>query len=304
MDSKDSQSLSQAPAAPPVAVILVHYGSAAVTRRCLQSLAGIETASHRVFVVDHGPHPGLAEALEGAHPKVEILSAHANPGFGAGCNLGAKAALDAGAQALWFLNNDATLDTPVLEAMGALARSNPRIGLWGTHQVDGDRRLGADRQPEWFSRGLSFAPHHLTPGASPLGPRESLSGASLFLTRAAWETIGPWPERYFLYWEDAAWCRQTLDAGLGLALADLTVIHPRGTTTGRHSATTLYYGARNALLFHRQIHPTTWFERWTMGLDFLQKRFFRGQWHYLHPIAAGVLDALRTPPREGRREFP
>ncbi|MBI3132577.1 MAG: glycosyltransferase family 2 protein [Acidobacteria bacterium] len=282
----------------------MHYGNAAVTRRCLQSLARIETGSHRVIVVDHGPDPGLAKALEDAHPSVEILSAHGNPGFGAGCNLGAKAALEAGAQALWFLNNDATLDTPLLEAMGALARSYPEIGLWGTHQLDGDQRLGADRQPEWFSRGVAFHPRPIEDGARALGPCESLSGASVFLTRAAWETVGSWPERYFLYWEDAAWCRQALDAGLGLALTDLTVIHPRGTTTGRHSARTLYYGARNGLLFHRQIHPNAWLKRWIMGLNQLQKRFFRGQWHYLPPIAAGVWDALKTPPREGRRELP
>lgn len=304
MDSKDRPSLSQAPGAPSVAVILVHYGNPEVTRRCLHSLAHTETTPHVAIVVDHGPGPGLAEALRGAHPHLRILPALHNPGFGAGCNLGAQAALAGGAQALWFLNNDATLETPILASLKALARQHPQIGLWGTHQQDGDRHLGADRQPTWFSRGQKSDPAHPIPGARSLEPGESLSGASIYLTRAAWEAIGPWPECYFLYWEDAAWCRQALDAGFGLALTELTVTHPRGTTTGRHSPRTLYYGARNALLLHRQIHPEAGFRRWLMGLDYLQKRFFRGQWHYLHPIAAGIRDALKSPPRTGPREFP
>ncbi len=287
-----------------MAVILVHYGTAEVTRRCLLSLACTETTPHTAIVVDHGPDPGLAEALHNAHPHLTVLPALHNPGFGAGCNLGAKAALEAGAQALWFLNNDATLETPLLATLGALAERFPQVGLWGTHQLEGGRRLGTDAQPAWFAKGLEALPTVLMPGARALGPRESLSGASIYLTRSAWQTIGPWPERYFLYWEDAAWCRQALEAGLGLALTDHAVIHPRGTTTGRHSPRTLYYGARNALLLHREIHPESSFRRWLMALDLLQKRFFRGQWAYLHPLALGVRDALLGTPRTGPREFP
>ncbi len=302
--TKDDSSLAHTPPRPGVAVVLVHYGDPGVTRRCLESLARLEPHPHWVVVVDHGPGPGLDAALEGAHPAVEVLRAWHNPGFGAGCNLGADRALSQGAEALWFLNNDATLSRPILGDLLRDAQAFPEVGLWGTHQVEGSLLLGADRQPAWFGRGLTPPAPSLPSGYRNLTARETLSGASLLLTRGAWQAIGPWPEWCFLYWEDAAWCRQAVEAGQALALSEASVDHLRGTTTGRHSARTLYYGARNALLLHRQIHPRATLERLLLGFDFLQKRFFRGQWSYLPPIWKGIRDALRTIPRTGRRDLP
>jgi GT2 family glycosyltransferase len=43
-----------------------------------------------------------------------------------------------------------------------------------------------------------------------------LSGACLLVRRAAWEEVGPLDERFFLFWEDADWCRQCRHAGWGV----------------------------------------------------------------------------------------
>lgn len=281
------------------AVVLVHYGAFEVTRACLASLARHETLPHLAIVVDHGPNPGLERALEGVHPHLRVLTAHHNPGFGAGCNLGAALAWESGAEAVWFLNNDATLEGPLLEALTTLGTRFPAVGLWGTHQVEGGRKLGADRHPRWFACPSEAPPHPPIEGVRFLDPEESLSGASVLVTRAAWEAIGPWPEWCFLYWEDAAWCLQVRAQGKLLALSEGGVSHSRGTTTGRRSPRTIYYGARNALLLHRQLHPAHGATRLLMAFDLLQKRFFRGQWGHLRPTWRGVRDALRTPPRTG-----
>ena len=280
------------PGATAPAVVLVHYGEPGTTRRCLQSLAQHEVFPHRVIVVDHGPSNALASALDGAHPYLQILSHHDNPGFGAGCNLGAVAGFQNGAEGVWFLNNDAVVEAPMLEELVALARCCPEVAFWAHTQREAGHRIGADLQPSWYA--LPQAPLPAAPeGCRFLGPRESLSGASLFLSRSQWEHVGPWPEDFFLYYEDAAYCHRAHRLGLPLALLDRAIRHERGTTTGRRSPLTVFYGVRNRLFLHRQIHPEACLTRFLMGLDGLQKRFFQGRWSLLRPTLDGWLAAAK-----------
>ncbi|MBI4913335.1 MAG: glycosyltransferase family 2 protein [Acidobacteria bacterium] len=277
--------------APLPTVVLVHFGDPNLTLGCLQTLATVEREPHRVVVADHGPSPGLAAVDLAPFAGLLRLEDFSNPGFGAGCNRAAEAAFAAGAPAVWFLNNDARLEEPLLGALLGQARRHPQVALWGTHQVEGGRRLGADRQPGWYSRGARAVSVPGLQGGCVLPPGESLSGASLFVTREAWERLGPWPESHFLYYEDAAWCLRAHRAGLPLVLLDQAVIHTRGTTTGRKSAGTTFYGTRNRLrlLAAQGSRPEVFLE----GLYLLQRRFFRGQWSLLVPTWRGIRAALQ-----------
>jgi len=275
------------------AVVLVHFGAPDLTRRCLACLAAVETEPHRVVVVDHGPGPGLEAALAGVHPHCRILANPANPGYGAGCNQGAHFAFGEGAEAVWFLNNDATLERPTLGRLLALARAHPGVALWGTQQRDGDRVLGADLQAPWFGRGLTVVPAGLPPGCRQLAARESLSGASILVTRQQWQRLGPWPDDLFLYLEDTAWCRRAHALGLPLAMVELPVTHPRSSTIGRRSPLSIFYGVRNQLRLHRQWHPGARAARLGLALHLLQKRLFQGQWGLLGHTLRGILAGTR-----------
>lgn len=281
----------------PVAVVLVHYGRPEVTRACLASLAELEPVPHTAVVVDHGPSPGLQGCLASAHPDLRVLTDLGNPGFGAGCNRGALEAFDHGAHAVWFLNNDARLAGPMLGLMLTQAQKHPEVVLWGTHQQHGARRLGCDRQPTWFARGEP-APIGGLSGGRILSSRESLSGASIFLTRAAWDRLGPWPETFFLYYEDAAWCQRAHEAGQAMVLLDEAVLHDPGTTTGRRSTLTLFYGTRNQLLLRTKNAGRSRLDFLLGAAYLLQRRFFRGHFRALRPVLEGCLAAWRG--EEGR----
>src|SRR5207253_6500373 len=80
-----------------VAAVVVHYGDPAPTRRCLDSLDGID----EVILVDQPPQ------LFGEHPRVTTrIATDANIGFAAACNRGV-AATDA--EFVLLINNDAVL---------------------------------------------------------------------------------------------------------------------------------------------------------------------------------------------------
>jgi GT2 family glycosyltransferase len=290
-----------APSTPPnheqdtAAVVLVHYGDPAVTKRCVASLAAEERQPHRIYIADHDPGTRLEETLADLHPGVRILPRD-NLGFGPGCNAAADWAFREGAQWVWFLNNDATLPGPVLSCLIELSKRHPEVGLWGTLQLDGQRCIGTDRLPRWFGAPPgtpSFAPLPLEPGLQRLGPEETLSGASILVTRAAWERLGPWPEWCFLYWEDVIWGLRAHQKGIPAVMTELAVIHPRNTTVGRHSALSTYYGVRNELLLHADLWPSRHGTRLLHGLHILQKRLFQGNWGMLGPAFRGILDARK-----------
>lgn len=274
-------------------MVLVHYGAPDLTLRCLRSLAALEPEPHRVIVVDHGPLPGLEEALRGAHPCLTVVPEPANRGYGAGCNLGAALAFQEGAELVWFLNNDAILDRATLATLAELAREHPGIALWGTGQQDGDRLLGADWQPAWCEGPVAAPSRPLPHPCRQLQGRETLSGASILIAREHWEALGPWPEDYFLYLEDTAWCLRAHRLGLPLALSGLAVIHRRSSTIGRHSRLATFYGVRNQLRLHRTLHPHRQAGRLALALHLLQKRLVQGRWSLLPHVVRGILAAFR-----------
>jgi GT2 family glycosyltransferase len=263
----------------------------------LQALACHESFPHRAIVVDHGPGDGLTAALAGIHPNLLLAPSHENPGFGAGCNLGAEKAFAEGAEGVWFLNNDAVVESPMLEELFTLSRAHPEVAFWAHTQFEHGHHVGADRHPAWYEVSQPCLPSP-PEGCRYLTPRESLSGASLFVSRRQWERIGPWPSHFFLYYEDAAYCHRAHRMGLPLALLDRAVLHERGTTTGRRSPLTVFYGVRNQLLLHQELHPHRHAARLFMGLDLIQKRFFQLRWALLRPTLRGILAAAAG--RHGR----
>ena len=275
-----------------LAVILIHFGDPELTARCLRSLAERESCPHRAIVVDHGPHRGLAEALAGLHPHLTILPDPANPGYGPGCNRGAAQALAEGAQGLWFLNNDVTLPGPVLADLAELARRHPAVALWGTHLRDGRILRGVDRQSFAWAQGPTPAVGPLPGGCQVLGPRETLCGASIYLSCQAWERLGPWPEDYFLYLEDTAWCMRAHRAGLPMVITGLVVDHVRSSTVGIRSRLAIFYGVRNQLRLHRELRPWAGPRRLLRAMHLLQKRFFQGRWGLLAPTLLGLAAAF------------
>ncbi|MCX6549255.1 MAG: hypothetical protein NTW40_14615, partial [Acidobacteria bacterium] len=124
-----------------------------------------------------------------------------------------------GAPGVWFLNNDAEPQGPLLQELLDRSGQHPEVACWAHTQLDQGRPIGADEHPAWFATALPPYPPPPS-GCRFLGPRESLSGASLYLTREAWEAVGPWPEGYVLYFEDAALCRRAHALGRPLALLD------------------------------------------------------------------------------------
>lgn len=236
-------------------IVTVNYRTAETTIRAIErALADIGDLDAAITVVDNASGDGSLERLRAAAergawgPRVSVLDAGKNGGFGAGNNLAMRAALgtEDPPDYVYLLNPDAFVHPGCLRAIVAFMDAHPAVGIAGTriHDEDGDEHPSAFRFPTVISeleRGLRLgvATKLLarwvvwmgTPAAT--GRVEWVSGASCVLRREMLQSVGFFDEDFFLYFEETDLCRRATEAGWEIwFLAEACVEHIQGVSTG------------------------------------------------------------------------
>lgn len=236
---------------PPrrIAAVVVSYRAPTRAVAAVRALARSRRALDQVLVVDNG---GADAARLGRElPAATVIATTRNLGFAGGANVGLRAALEAGADAVLLVNDDAALAPDALEALER-ALDAPGVGIVAPALVRPDERVE--------SLGLSFAPwsgrlRELGRGAvwAPTAagaPREvdAASACVLLVARAVLEAVGLFDEGYFFYFEDLDLCLRVRQAGWRVVVEPRAVAHHEGSATiGRRSARRLYLAVRGHL---------------------------------------------------------
>lgn len=195
-----------------VAIIVVNWNGAEQTAECLRSLLALNHARQStIVVVDNGSTDGSARRLRAGFPSVDVLALPANAGYAGGCNAGVRYLRQRGAEYVWLLNNDTSIEPDALDALlDAAARRRraifaPKIL---TRSADGAVSIwsagGGLRRP-------SLARRLRGEGARPDAYGDAAevrwaSGCSLFAASEVFDAAGLMDERYFMYLEDVDWC--------------------------------------------------------------------------------------------------
>ncbi|HEY7071380.1 MAG TPA: glycosyltransferase family 2 protein [Acidimicrobiales bacterium] len=259
-------------------VVVVNFGSSSLLARNLAGIDWPAAPSATVTVVDN-----WSSAAE-RHTVTELAQRHgwelvgndANLGFGAGVNRGAARALDRGCTHLLLVNPDVTIDAGSLSRLVAFSVDHPKTLVApmidrpdGTAWfVDGrlDRRTGLTRS---------------TQGGEQHGPDRWLSGACLVTDREAWDLVGGFDERYFLYWEDIDLSWRLLERGGELAVVpDVRVTHSVRATQHRRGRSARYgfHMCRNRLRFAAFHLPRDDRLRWVRYAPAYMRRAVLGGW--------------------------
>lgn len=206
--------------ASEVDVVVVTHRSAAALPACLATLGPLR---ERVLAVDNASDDGTRALLE--RLGITVLPLDRNVGYAAAANAGARATR---APLLCFLNPDCEADPAVFAAaQDAVAGGDdvcavPRM-LEEGRVVDG-------RQPGYSAVKLLWDVLASNYGEGPLcrwlARRPGFDdptwcwphGACLFVTRALFEDIGGFDDRFFLYMED-------VDLGRRLAARGARIVH-------------------------------------------------------------------------------
>jgi N-acetylglucosaminyl-diphospho-decaprenol L-rhamnosyltransferase len=195
-----------------------------------------------VVVVDNGSD-GSAEYVEQSFERARAIRC-ANHGFAHANN---RAAIDADARYVLFLNPDTEVVDGTLAELLAHMDDHPEVGLAGCRQLDGDGRLcpTARRFPSvGRALGEALGPERLPFLAARLGEAELdlsryqeelscdwTSGSFLLVRREALASAGLLDERFFFYSEEIDLCLRIKRAGWEVRhLPQLTIVHHGGST--------------------------------------------------------------------------
>ena len=238
---------------PTVYIILLNWHGWQDTIACLESLASLDYTNYRVRVVDNGSTDDSVARIRAAHPEVPILEAGCNLGFSGGCNVGIRRALEEGADYIWLLNNDTTVDPQALTAMVAVAEADNKIGAIGSvvyHMVCPEKIQAWGGG--WVSHFTGRAGHNLN--GSENKKIQYITGTSILIKRKALETVGLLDEKnFFMYWEDVDFSFRLRKAGFSIGVAEKSrVLHKESSSAGKNSPQLDYYYNKSAVRFFKK----------------------------------------------------
>lgn len=210
-----------------IGVVLVHYNQWELLLSCLRSLRSSTIKDDmRIAVIDNasrglpsGAGILLEEAFDG---PVQLVRNRTNVGFGRACNQGAG--LLPGAAAYLFLNPDVEVESETVGQLAAHLRRDTEVGIVGPRlrYPDGAIQDSYRRFPRLFDQLLKRTPLHRwrflrrrvrkylmwDKDKDRTEDVDWLVGACLLVRREAWERIGGFDERFFLFYEDVDLCRR------------------------------------------------------------------------------------------------
>jgi N-acetylglucosaminyl-diphospho-decaprenol L-rhamnosyltransferase len=214
-----------------ISILMVNFNGGDLVLATLAKVQALraEGPPFEVIVADNGSTDGSRERIEKAFPKVLVLCLGRNLGFGAANN---RAAAIARGESLLLLNSDAWPEPGALERLHRALHADPRRALAcpllryadGRPQFHGGPWTGVAGEAWQKLRN----PFERWPFIHQVGV-DWFTAACVLLRRQAFEEVGGFDERFFLYFEDVDLCRRLVRAGWRLHLEpSATAVHLKG----------------------------------------------------------------------------
>ena len=265
---------------PALTVVTVTYSSGSHLDRFLSSLTVATDLPLRVVIADNGSVDGAPEEAVERYPGTELLRTGGNLGYGTAVNRGV-AAVAPDQEYVLVANPDVVWGPGSIDALLEAARRWPGAGTLGPliRDPDGAVYPSARHLPSLVRGGMhavvgfawkanpwtkSYRQEHTEPSERPVG---WLSGSCLLLRRKAFDAIGGFDERYFMYMEDVDLGDRLGRAGwLNVYVPGSEILHDKGHSTGREPDRNLRAHHDSTYTYLSDRHPQWWQAplRWTI----------------------------------------
>jgi N-acetylglucosaminyl-diphospho-decaprenol L-rhamnosyltransferase len=259
-------------------VVTVTYSPGPHLDRFLASLPHATARSVSVLMADNGSTDGAPEEAVERYPDVRLFSTGSNFGYGSAVNRAIKriareGEADGGDEWIVVANPDVQWGPGSIDALLDAAARWPRAGALGPliHDPDGSVYPSARQLPSLLRGGMhavvgpfwksnpwsaAYRQERLEPSERPVG---WLSGSCLLVRRAAFEQIGGFDERYFMYMEDVDLGDRLAEAGwLNVYVPSAEVLHHKGHATARASARNLAAHHKSTFIYLADRHAGPW----------------------------------------------
>lgn len=246
-----------------VSVVIVNWNSGALLEECLRAIAVQTRLPDATFVVDNGSTDESARCAEN-FPHCVLLSPGRNLGFAGGNNLALR---QCATDYILLVNPDAFLTPNCIETLVATAEANPGFAAFGTRQMrHGDLNTVDGVGDSYHVSGkVARCGHGRVLGDADMIAEEIFSpcAAAAMYRRSALADVGYFDEDYFCFVEDVdLGFRLRLRGYRALYVPGAVVSHVgSGTTGGRRSEFSTYYGQRNLVwtFVKNMPSPLFWF---------------------------------------------
>ena len=235
---------------------MTHTTAVVVTRdrrelllRCLAALDTQNRRPDRVVVVDNASQDGSSAAVRTAFPDIDLVRLEQNTGGAGGFAYGLAAALAAGTDCVWALDDD-TIPRP--GALAALLGARKRYPS-GVPSVVASRVLWTDNRahPMNTPRTKPACGPRERAAASAVGclPIRSASFVSVLLDAGRCREVGLPIADYFLWNDDFEYTTRLLRGGRGLLCPASVVVHETAAPLGsdRDPGARFFYEVRNKI---------------------------------------------------------
>ncbi len=220
----------------PVSIVIPSYRDAEQVAALVDSVRRT-TDRRRVEIIvsddaSGSEHLAALRRIDG----IRVIQSAENTGFAATVNRGLRAAHPA--RDVVILNSDMEALPGWLACLQYAASRGDDIGIVGAKLLYRDGRIqfgGTVRNreaPEWFDHRFRFRPADWGP-AGLIQPVLAVTGACMYVRRAALDRIGPLDEAYPMAYEDVDWCLRAWQAGYRVIyFPEAQLIHDESATRG------------------------------------------------------------------------
>lgn len=284
--------------APGVWCVVLNWNGWADTLDCLASLRTQTYRNLTTVVVDNGSTNDSVQRIRSAFPEVNLIETGSNLGYAKGCNVGTRAALEAGVEFIWLLNNDTVCPPDTLEKLMRSAAAHPEAGLVGSvllyaHNPSQVQAWGGGKIDPWIGYVRHFtAPVEFTRNCYP-------TFASVLCRSEVFREVGLLYEGFFMYCDDSDFCLrvQNNTRWKTVIAEDTAILHKEGASSKN--------GERNPFMTMVVTVSTLRFirrnSRWAFaGMPIfvmlrVGKRLLRGDARGVRAVCKGVIQYIREP---------
>jgi GT2 family glycosyltransferase len=225
---------------PEVSIVIVSWNVRELLRDCIRSIEEETRRPKEIIVVDNDSRDGSADMVRVDFPDAELIANRDNRGFAAANNQGLAVATG---RNVLLLNPDTVVLDGAIDTMLDWLERHPDVGCVGCQVLESE----TDVQPTCFSDHgplnllLAETGLHRIPAGSRFFGRpyyagwdrrderdvDVVSGMFMLLPRRVVDEVGPMDDAFFIYSEEADWCRRIREAGYRCVFAPVARIRHR-----------------------------------------------------------------------------
>ncbi len=211
---------------PKVEIIIVNYNGMEHLPRCLPSVFATDYPMFSVTVVDNDSRDGSPEWVKEKYPEVRVIRNSQNLGFGKANNMGVR---ESSSPYVALLNSDTVVDKGWLTPLVETVRKDPSVAAACSKLLF----LKNSRIVNGVGGGMNYVGYGYDIGAYEVdnGQFDEESdvlfptAAACVLKRSAFEDVGGFDERFFMYHEDVDLGWRLHLKGYGIKCVPDSVVH-------------------------------------------------------------------------------